>query len=73
MSRASAASLRAAASDTCGQVPSVNFAGLPLNLYLSAQLLLPLGCTTRNSPRMSEISRRVVPGFAASTASAVKP
>src|SRR5271168_4044183 len=55
--------------------PSVNFFGLPRMRYLTAQLFLPDGCTTRCSPAQpgSGISRRVAFGMALATAIVVSP
>src|SRR5262249_16921717 len=56
--------LRAAASVSAGQPPSVNLAGLPANLYLTAHDRRPLGCITSHKPEPpSLISRRRGPGL----------
>ena len=61
---ASAAPLRAAANVSVGQPPSVNLAGLPANLYLTAHDRRPLGCITSHKPEPpSLISRRRGPGL----------
>src|SRR5262249_46783649 len=61
---ASAATLRAAASVSAGQLPSVNLAGLPANLYLTAHDPRPLGSITSHKPEPpSLISRRRGPGL----------
>src|SRR5215471_7980908 len=69
---ASAAPLRAAASVSAGQPPSVNLVGRPAYLYLTAQDLAPDGCSTSQRPEPpSLISRRCGPGLSFSMVFAV--